>query len=302
MKIDNTTVKTHICPTCGGNLKIDPERQMYECTFCGVTFDYEYFREDEVLGMAERAMNIGEADSAKRAYEFMLKKDPKNFFAIRGLLLLSIKIRSVSELGLTETYRKRNFANVERRLEKFKDEVDPDYREYYSDMTSLVSTGRETIREEKMAEEYRSQKLSALVNYEKQDISYNDLTDKGSHGFSGGSKRLLKTLLKNFIIYLGILGFIFLTVNSSLQHIPEFLRKDNRILIGALAIPTGLFLLICARELINYRSYRKKLEVARQRYASLVSIYEEQEEHVNELKEKMRSCCQKMKEFEKSLA
>ena len=358
MKVDNTTVKTHICPACGGNLKIDPERQMYECAFCGVTFDYEYFREDEVLNMADRALSIGETDSAKRAYEFMLQKDPKNFFAIRGLLLISIKIRSVSELGLTETYRKRNFSNVVRRLGRFKGEVDPDYKEYFSSMTNLVKTGRKAVAEEIKSEECRESKLSALVDYEEQGFSYNDLTDDKLKGFGGRLRRLSKTLLKNFVIYLGIVALIFLVIKapsskrtvmenaktknevvldttgnekddiiarekqeaanraevierqkndginnrSELQKIQDILKNDNLILYGALAIPTGLFVLICGRELTDCWLFRRRLKEARQRYADLVTRYEAQEDYVNELKKEMRSYYLEMKKFEKSLA
>ena len=42
-------VKKHTCPTCGGQLRVDLSRQMYECPFCGVTFDYAYFNEDDVI-------------------------------------------------------------------------------------------------------------------------------------------------------------------------------------------------------------------------------------------------------------
>lgn len=236
MKKNNITIKTHVCPTCGGNLKVDLERQMYECPFCGVTFDYEYFQEDDVLEIADRAMSIGENDSAKRAYEFMLKKDPKNFFAIRGLLLLSLKLKSVSELSLTESYKKRNFANVERKLEQFQNEVAPEYREYYSDMTDLVKTGREVVREEEKAEQYRSSKLSALVSYEEQDISYYDLTDTRVHNFSRKSRKLLKTSLVFLAVYLICVLLIYWTMNVSPDQ--RSVVEANRTVTGVAEVDT----------------------------------------------------------------
>ena len=49
----------HICPTCAGQLKIDEERKLYLCPFCGVTFDYEYFREDDVLDRGATNLSTG---------------------------------------------------------------------------------------------------------------------------------------------------------------------------------------------------------------------------------------------------
>ena len=44
-------IRKHQCPSCGGNL-ID-DKQMYRCSSCGSAFDYDYFREDRLLGMGE---------------------------------------------------------------------------------------------------------------------------------------------------------------------------------------------------------------------------------------------------------
>ena len=46
-------IKGHICKSCGGPLDIDIDRQLYICPFCGVTYDYDYFREDNVMAIAE---------------------------------------------------------------------------------------------------------------------------------------------------------------------------------------------------------------------------------------------------------
>ena len=84
-------VKSNICDMCGGLLDIDIDRQVYICPFCGVTFDYEYFRKDNVLDIAKKALNRHEFGSAKDAFDYMLKKDPHNFEALRGLILCRCK-------------------------------------------------------------------------------------------------------------------------------------------------------------------------------------------------------------------
>ena len=40
--------KKHQCPSCGGGLIIDNDKQMYRCASCGSAYDFEYFREDRL--------------------------------------------------------------------------------------------------------------------------------------------------------------------------------------------------------------------------------------------------------------
>lgn len=88
-------VKSNLCPTCGGLLNVDLDKQMYVCPFCGVSFDYEYFREDNVKDVASKAIDRNEFGSAKDAYDFMLKKDPHDFEALRGLFLCANKWKTM---------------------------------------------------------------------------------------------------------------------------------------------------------------------------------------------------------------
>ena len=90
-----TIVKSNLCPTCGGLLDIDLDKQMYVCSFCGVSFDYEYFREDNVKEVASKAIKRSEYGSAKDAYDFMLAKDPHDFEALRGLFICSNKWKTM---------------------------------------------------------------------------------------------------------------------------------------------------------------------------------------------------------------
>jgi len=41
-----TLIKSHTCATCGGELIINLDRQLYECPFCGVTFDFDFVRDE----------------------------------------------------------------------------------------------------------------------------------------------------------------------------------------------------------------------------------------------------------------
>lgn len=91
-------IKKHQCPSCGGSLRIDSDKQMYHCTFCGSTYDYEYFREDRVHEAGETYLSRGEFMATTETYEFMLKKDPHDFLALRGLMLAAAHLTDMSEL------------------------------------------------------------------------------------------------------------------------------------------------------------------------------------------------------------
>ena len=93
-----STIRKHQCPSCGGGLIIDNDKQMYHCTFCGSTYDYEYFREDRIHEAGETYLSRGEFMATTEAYEFMLKKDPHDFLALRGLMLAAAHLTDMSEL------------------------------------------------------------------------------------------------------------------------------------------------------------------------------------------------------------
>lgn len=90
--------RKHQCPSCGGFLSIDNEKQMYLCTSCGSTYDYEYFREDQMQKMGDTSLERGEFNAASDAFHFILEKYPQDFSALRGLMLVSARLHNIDEL------------------------------------------------------------------------------------------------------------------------------------------------------------------------------------------------------------
>ena len=93
-----SSIKKHQCPSCGGSLIIDNDKQMYHCTFCGSTYDYEYFREDQTIRMGDKYLARGEFVAAADAYKFTLSKDPHDFLALRGLMLAAANLNDMNDL------------------------------------------------------------------------------------------------------------------------------------------------------------------------------------------------------------
>ena len=92
------SIKKHYCPSCGGNLIVDNDKQLYYCASCGSTYDYEYFREEEMHNMADTYLSRREFMAAVDAYRFILRKDPHDFHALRGLMLASAYMDKMDDL------------------------------------------------------------------------------------------------------------------------------------------------------------------------------------------------------------
>lgn len=97
--------KKHICESCGGALKIDAAKQLYVCPFCGMTFDYAYFKEDDVFEKAETFASRGEYAAAIDAYEFYLTKDPHSVRALEKLMLLKYEIIDLDKFRMTNVLK-----------------------------------------------------------------------------------------------------------------------------------------------------------------------------------------------------
>ena len=97
-----TLIKKHVCTRCGGALTIHKDRQQYECPYCSIFFDYEYFRSRDILEQAASSQKMLQFDSAMEKYNFILNKEPHDFLAIRGKLLCEAKINRADELKKPE--------------------------------------------------------------------------------------------------------------------------------------------------------------------------------------------------------
>ena len=170
-------IKKHQCPSCGGSLRIDSDMQMYHCTFCGSTYDYEYFREDRVHEAGETYLSRGEFMATTEAYEFMLKKDPHDFLALRGLMLAAAHMTDMSELDQDNKEFAYDSETVSWVIESASEEDKKYFTEFakiYAEKKSLADCSKEIedIRKEK-------NKINSLItdnitggegNYDKKGI------------------------------------------------------------------------------------------------------------------------------------
>ena len=217
----NQTMKKHTCPTCGGQLVINEARQMYECPFCGVSFDYEYFREDDVLARASRSLRAGEFLSAKDAYDFMLKKEPHNFQALRGRIMVSAKIKTTLVLRQPATYREMKYIPVEQSIDEAIAAASPEHTGYFSKMKELVDTGKaykEEIRLANVTRGDRRKQYEKIRSYEdRMDEEYFTTKDPwdGEETVQTHPQTVLVSVVLIYLFWCVLMAIMFGTLNSN---------------------------------------------------------------------------------------
>ena len=135
-----TLIKSHSCTKCGGALIVHNDRQQYECPYCSVFYDYEYFRSRDILDQADSSMKMLQYDSAREKYEFLLKKDPHSFRALRGILLCDAKINRPSELSKPENLLRITPAS----LNEAEGDADPEEKPYFAKIRLMYEIAKYT--------------------------------------------------------------------------------------------------------------------------------------------------------------
>ena len=178
-------IKSHVCNMCGGLLDIDLDRQMYICPFCGVTFDYEYFREDNVLEIANKALNRCEFGSAKDAFDFILQKDPHDFQALRGLILCRCKWKNLLPM---QTYNQVHLREDDPYLVSAIENCHPEKKEYFEKIRDAVAllkefrhkrTELQKLEDSKSASEQQLDRLrlAKSINHHRFTMTVSDFFD-----------------------------------------------------------------------------------------------------------------------------
>ena len=168
-----TIVKSNLCKQCGGLLDIDIDRQVYICPFCGVTFDYEYFREDNVKEIARKSISRREFGAAKDAFDFMLKKDPHDFDALLGLFLCRNRWLSIHPITNSDNIQ---FKEDDATLKYVIDNCLPEDKAYFEkirEVAGILEKYRNSRRELAKLEGARSVQESVIKELDK-EYHYNE--------------------------------------------------------------------------------------------------------------------------------
>lgn len=267
MKEDVSNIKKHICPTCAGQLIINQEREMYECPFCGVTFDYEYFREDDVLSRADRFLKNSQWNAAEDAFDFMLTKEPHNFIALRGKILAVSRLHSLAEMGNLRYQENVNILHVMPFIEKAIKNSDGEKKTYFEKIKVLYES----------AEEYKKEKGLVKVssdNTRRQDVRIYSEKNSSSDAL--------------FLIFAGLLavGCLLFYFVAAFYDQKRKTGNTNEILLFLIVILAVIFVGILIAGLINY--IRVRLQ-GRKNIAEAEKVLLKETEVLDEHTQKMES-------------
>ncbi len=134
-------IRSHKCPSCGGNLDIDVNKQLYHCSFCGSSFDYEYFKEDSMHEMCEKYLVSREFTSAIEGFQFILQKDPHDFRALRGLMLGAARFPNTQSMLRKDGYENFNYKPA--LVDKVNVNCLEQDKDYFNELTRLYSEMKE---------------------------------------------------------------------------------------------------------------------------------------------------------------
>ena len=93
--------KTVVCSKCGGQLKPDKEKGLFECRFCGVAYGASLFFNNP-LEKANEALIKGDYVEADQRYSHILMVTPNDFDALLGRILCTGKWKNIDEINLTK--------------------------------------------------------------------------------------------------------------------------------------------------------------------------------------------------------
>ena len=261
-------IKQHQCPSCGGSLRIDSDKQMYHCTFCGSTYDYEYFREDRIHEAGETYLSRGEFMATTEAYEFMLKKDPHDFLALRGLMLAAAHLTDMKELDQDNKEFDYDSKIVSRVIENASEED----KKYFSEFAKVYA-------EKKRMFDY-SEEIEALLE-EKNKIN-SVIAQNCEVGL--GEERTYDEPITGFIaMWVGAAVFMLMALVFAKDLINAYVSNsgDADLILPFVIFFGSISLILIVVNILSYYPGRRKIKIMQKANSKL---YEE----VNKIDDKIR--------------
>ena len=158
---------THLCSSCGSGLVLDDVAKIYKCPYCGVTYDYDFWGDDDALSRGMTALRRGEFDTAKDAFDVVLAKDPQQFLALRGRMLAKARMKSIRDFENHGRLAMRNYGviHIEEELEAAVS-TDKEYFERLRDMFKLCEEYAQAQKKMREAQDNKRKINAGEVDYE----------------------------------------------------------------------------------------------------------------------------------------
>ena len=173
-------IKKHQCPSCGGNLIVDNDNQMYRCASCGSAYDYEYFREEKLYEMSETYLSRGEVMAAVDTYRLTLKNHPHDFTALRGLMLAAAYLKDMDDLiSISEAKR---FSFDSQLVSEAVENASEEDKEYFKEFGKIFADKKDLVDLTRKIEELKRDKKRIETTVRLTDDSRYDYYYEGKNG------------------------------------------------------------------------------------------------------------------------
>ena len=144
-------LKSYTCSKCGGILTFDSDQEFFDCPFCGNRYDIMDFHSDEVHAQAQSCLNEKDFGAARDKYNLLLEKFPRDFKALRGLVLCDLRITSHDLLSNPDNLKKGNVLSAKRTSQIAEKKAEGKAGDYFVCLTKMIETVSEikTLEDEK---------------------------------------------------------------------------------------------------------------------------------------------------------
>ncbi len=134
------------CSNCGAVLNVEQGHRLFDCPFCGADFDYYYFYRKDMLEQADVCMRRMDFAEAKARFNDILAHDPKEFLALRGLVLCEGGIISIKNITVPEKLRGCQFAKARLELQNALEAARDEDKEYFRKLDEMMELAKEYIK------------------------------------------------------------------------------------------------------------------------------------------------------------
>lgn len=131
-------LKSYTCSKCAGVLIFDSDQAYFDCPFCGNKFAAADFHGEELFSQASACLAQSDFVAARDKYNAILEHYPKNFEALRGLVLCEAGMSSPEWLGNPDSFKKNNISSVKRVIENAADRSDGAEALYFGKLSELA--------------------------------------------------------------------------------------------------------------------------------------------------------------------
>ena len=210
--------KTVNCAKCGGQLKLDKDKGLFECKFCGVAYGASLFFNNP-LEKANDAVIMGDFVEADQRFSHVLMITPDDFDALLGRILCAGKWKKIEDICLSKTMLPAVSKKLKDRTREAVDHAVSEDRLFFVTLSDIVDVLIENERNE--------QNLKRCDNVLRSAASNAEIHMNGNSA-SGESKALKSEINKQIEKYSDIKYELLLKFDSLKNSLRNEMNRHSR--------------------------------------------------------------------------